>query len=79
MSHRIPRAGSAVNRKDLCGPRKNLCDSSVTIPRRLILRVKSAFRPAPLLEALHKAGHRTYVIQPSPEAFHTYVCSKISA
>jgi hypothetical protein len=49
------------------------------IPPGGLLRVKSAFRPAPLLEALHKSGHRTYVIQPSPEAFHTYVCSKISA
>jgi len=41
-----------------------------------LLCVKSAFRPAPLLEALHKAGHRTYVTKASPEAFHTYVCPK---
>jgi hypothetical protein len=50
-----------------------------TLPPGALLRVKSAFRPAPLLEALHKSGHRTYVTQPSSEAFHTYVCSKISA
>mgnify|MGYP005811518219 CR=1 FL=1 len=29
------------------------------IPAGVLLCVKSAFRPAPLLEALHKAGHRT--------------------
>ena len=44
-----------------------------------LLCVKSAFRPAPLLEALHKAGHRTYVTKASPDAFHTYVCPKASA
>ena len=44
-----------------------------------LLCVKSAFRPAPLLEALHKAGHRTYVTKPSPDAFHTYVCPKGSS
>jgi hypothetical protein len=44
-----------------------------------LLRVKSAFRPAPLLEALHKAGHRTYVTKASPDAFHTYVWPKGSA
>ena len=41
-----------------------------------ILCVKSAFRPAPLLEALHQAGHRTYVTKPSPDAFHSYVLRK---
>ena len=41
--------------------------------------VAIAFRPASLLEALHKSGHRTYVPQPSPDVFHTYVCSKVSA
>jgi hypothetical protein len=41
-----------------------------------LLCVKSAFRPAPLLEALHKAGHRTYVTQTSSDAFHTYVCPR---
>jgi hypothetical protein len=44
-----------------------------------LLCVKSAFRPAPLLEALHKAGHLTYVTKASPEAFHTYVCPKPTA
>ena len=44
-----------------------------------LLCVKSAFRPAPLLEALQKAGHRTYVTKASPDAFHTYVCPKGSA
>ncbi len=45
-------------------------------PAGALLCVKSAFRPAPLLEALHKAGHRTYVTMPSPDLFHTYVCPK---
>jgi len=49
------------------------------IPAGALLCVKSAFRPAPLLEALHKAGHRTYVTKASPEAFHTYVCPKPTA
>jgi hypothetical protein len=43
-------------------------------PAGALLCVKSAFRPEPLLEALHKAGHRTYVTTPSPDVFHTYVC-----
>ncbi len=47
-------------------------------PAGALLCVKSAFRPAPLLDALHQAGHRTYVIQPSPDVFHTYVCPKRS-
>ena len=46
------------------------------IPAGTLLCVKSAFRPAPLLEALHKAGHRTYVTKPSLDIFHTYVCPK---
>ena len=50
-----------------------------TLPPGALLRVKSAFRPAPLLEALHKAGHRIYVTQPFPEVFHAHVCSQISA
>ena len=49
------------------------------LPPGGLLRVKSAFRPAPLLEALHKAGHRTYVTKAAPDAFHTYVCPKGSA
>jgi hypothetical protein len=46
------------------------------LPQGGLLRVKSAFRPAPLLEALHKAGHSTYVRQVSPDSFHTYVFRK---
>ena len=49
------------------------------LPPAALLRVKSAFRPAPLLEALQKAGHRTYVTKALPNAFHTYVCPKGSA
>jgi hypothetical protein len=49
------------------------------IPADALLCVRSAFRPAPLLEALQKAGHRTYVTKASPDAFHTYVCPKGSA
>ena len=48
------------------------------LPAGALLCVKSAFRPAPLLEALHKAGHRTYVTTAGAEAFHTYVCPKDS-
>jgi hypothetical protein len=58
-------------------PRVN--QAALTLPPGALLKVKSAFRPAPLLEALHKAGHRTYVTQPSPDAFCTYVCPKSSA
>jgi hypothetical protein len=49
------------------------------VPAGALLCVRSAFRPAPLLEALHKAGHRTYVTKAAPDAFHTYVCPKGSA
>lgn len=49
------------------------------VPTGALLCVRSAFRPAPLLEALQKAGHRTYVTKASPDAFHTYVCPKGSA
>jgi hypothetical protein len=49
------------------------------IPAGALLCVRSAFRPAPLLEALHKAGHRTYVAKAAPDAFHTYVCPKPTA
>jgi hypothetical protein len=38
-----------------------------------LLCVVSSFNPAPLLEALAKAGHQVYVRQVSPEAFRTYV------
>ncbi len=44
-----------------------------------LLCVKSAFRPAPLLEALHKAGHQTYVTKAASDTFHTYVCPKTSS
>jgi hypothetical protein len=49
------------------------------VPAGALLCVRSTFRPAPLLEALHKAGHRTYVAKAAPDAFHTYVCPKRSA
>jgi Domain of unknown function (DUF1858) len=49
------------------------------VPAGALLCVRSAFRPAPLLEALHKAGHRTYVAKAGPDAFHTYVCPKPTA
>jgi hypothetical protein len=55
-------------------PRVN--QAALTLPPDGLLKVKSAFRPAPLLEALGKAGHRTYVTQPSPDVFLTYVCRK---
>jgi hypothetical protein len=58
-------------------PRVN--QAALNLPPGGLLRVKSAFRPAPLLEALHKAGHRTYVTQASADAFLTYVCPKASA
>jgi hypothetical protein len=44
-----------------------------------ILRLASTFRPAPLLDALHQAGHRTYVTRPSPDTFRTYVQPKPTA
>ena len=49
------------------------------LPPGGLLCVKSAFRPTPLLEALHQAGHGTYVTQASPGAFHTYVRPKAAA
>jgi len=49
------------------------------VPAGALLCVRSAFRPAPLIEALHQAGHRTYVAKAAPDAFHTYVCPKGSA
>ncbi len=38
-----------------------------------LLCVASSFHPAPLTEALAKAGHRAYVRQIAPQAFRTYV------
>jgi len=49
------------------------------IPAGALLCVRSAFRPAPLLEALHKAGHRTYVTKAPTDAFLTYVCPRGSS
>jgi hypothetical protein len=49
------------------------------LPSGALLCVKSAFRPAPLLETLHKAGHRTYVTKASADTFHTYVWPKPTA
>ncbi len=47
-----------------------------TLPPGALLCVKSAFRPEPLLDALHKAGHRTHVTSASAGAYYTYVCRK---
>ena len=38
-----------------------------------LLCVVSSFNPAPLLEVLARAGHRTYIRQVSPEGFRTYI------
>lgn len=38
-----------------------------------LLKVVSSFRPAPLIEAMERADHKTHVIQESPERFRTYV------
>jgi hypothetical protein len=54
-------------------------NESLVFPAGALLCVRSAFRPAPLLEALHKAGHRTYVAKAAPNVLHTYVCPKASA
>jgi hypothetical protein len=53
----LPRVHQAVNE---LAPGQLLC-------------VVSSFNPAPLLEALTKAGHHTYIRQASPGAFRTYV------
>ena len=57
-------------------PLPRIHQAVAALPAGALLCVKSAFRPAPLLEALHKAGHQTYVTQASPEAFHTYISRK---
>jgi hypothetical protein len=59
-------------------PLPRINQAVATLPPNGLLRVKSAFRPAPLLEALHKAGHRTYVTKSAADAFHTYVRPKVS-
>jgi len=46
------------------------------LPPGGLVRVTSTFRPAPLVEAVHKAGHGTYVTQPSPGTFQTYILRK---
>jgi hypothetical protein len=38
-----------------------------------LVKLISSFRPAPLIEAVERSGHRTCVVQTGPEAFHTYV------
>jgi hypothetical protein len=38
-----------------------------------LVKVVSRFRPAPLLEAVERGGHRTCVLEPAPGTFHTYV------
>ena len=38
-----------------------------------LLKVTSSFHPAPLIEAMERAGHKMYVVQVSRELFHTYV------
>jgi hypothetical protein len=53
--------------------------AALDLPPGGLLCVKSTFRPTPLLEALHKAGHGTYVTQASPGTFHTYVRPKAAA
>ena len=49
------------------------------LPPGGLLRVTSTFRPAPLVEAVHKAGHGTYVTQVSPGTFQTYIVRKAEA
>jgi len=38
-----------------------------------LLKVVSSFPPAPLIEAMERAGHKAHVVQVSRELFHTYV------
>lgn len=38
-----------------------------------LVKLLSSFRPAPLLEAVERGGHRTWVIEAAPGTFHTYV------
>jgi hypothetical protein len=41
-----------------------------------LLRVDSAFRPAPLIEALDRQGHPCFVREESPGRFATFVASR---
>ena len=43
------------------------------LPAGRLLRVDSSFRPAPLLEALTRQGHRCHVRQEAPGRFATFV------
>jgi hypothetical protein len=67
-------ADALLARGEVPLPRVN--QAVLDLPPGGLLAIKSAFRPAPLLEALHKAGHRTYVTQPAPGTFLTYVRPK---
>jgi hypothetical protein len=60
-------------------PLPNVTRAVLDVPPGGLLCVKSAFRPTPLLEALHKAGHGTYVTQAAPGAFRTYVRPRTAA
>ena len=60
-------------------PLPKVTRAALDLPPGGLLCVKSTFRPTPLLEALHKAGHGTYVTQASPGTFHTYVRPKVAA
>jgi hypothetical protein len=44
-----------------------------------LLRLTSSFRPAPLVDALHQSGHRTFSTSYAPDRFHTYVLPHSSA
>jgi hypothetical protein len=57
-------------------PLPRVVQAVLNLPPGGLLKVKSAFRPAPLLEALHKAGHHTYVTSAGSDAFRTYVRPK---
>ena len=60
-------------------PLPKVTRAALDLPPGGLLCVKSTFRPTPLLEALHKAGHGTYVTQAAPGTFHTYVRPKAAA
>jgi hypothetical protein len=44
-----------------------------------LLKMTSSFRPAPLVEAIEKAGHKIYVVEVSRELFHTYIRCAVAA
>lgn len=39
-----------------------------------LVKILSRFHPAPLVEAVERAGHRTCVVQAGPNTFHTFLC-----